>query len=304
MRRLLVLTVFGFLAQLVDGALGMAYGATSTSLLLLVGLSPAVVSASVHLAEIGTTLVAGGAHARFGNVDWGIVGRLAVPGAVGAFLGATLLSSLSTAAARPITGTVLLVIGAWILVRFTIRPPRYESRRGSHGLRTRFIAPVGMIAGFIDATGGGGWGPVATPSLLITERVEPRRVVGTVDTSEFLVALAASAGFLLGLGRSGFSGDVVVALLIGGLVAAPLAAWVVARMPAALLGASVGGLLVLTNVDTLLRATAGSTGAWAADAAIVVVWALALRHAHGTYRSEHVAAEPHRPEDEPGLIST
>lgn len=279
MRRLLLLALFGLAAQLVDGALGMAYGATSTSLLLVAGVTPATASASVHLAEIGTTFVAGGAHARFGNVDWGIVARLAVPGAIGAFLGATLLSSLSTEAAAPAMGAVLLAIGIWILVRFAIRPAAVADPGRDHGLRTRFIAPLGLVAGFIDASGGGGWGPVATPSLLVTERVHPRRVVGTVDTSEFLVAIAASAGFLVGLGREGFSGPVVIALLAGGVVAAPLAAWLVARIPPAFLGVSVGGLLVLTNADTLTRSTLGSDAAWIVDAVVLVLWALAIREA-------------------------
>lgn len=304
MQRLLVLTIVGFFAQLVDGSLGMAYGATSTSLLLVAGLAPATASASVHLAEVGTTLVAGTAHWRFGNVDWGIVARIGVPGAAGAFLGATALSSLSIEAARPVTAGILLAIGAWLLVRFTVRPPA-AARPGGHGLRSRFLAPLGLVAGFIDASGGGGWGPVATPSLLVTERVEPRRVIGTVDTSEFLVTVAASAGFLIGLGRSGFSGNAVVALLAGGLVAAPLAAWLVTRIPSTMLGASVGGLLVQTNLHMLLvAASVPRPVVAAADVLVLAAWATAVgvswrRHRGQRRRDDPDVANLPLPPDDP-----
>ncbi len=286
MQRLLILLLFGLFAQLVDGALGMAYGATSTSLLLVAGLAPAAASASVHLAEVGTTLVAGTAHWRFGNVDWGIVARIGVPGAAGAFLGATVLSSLSTEAARPVTAGILLAIGVWLLVRFGTRTPRSVAGDAPHGLKARFLAPLGLVAGFIDATGGGGWGPVATPSLLVTERVEPRRVIGTVDTAEFLVTVAASLGFLLGLGRAGFDGRAVTALLAGGLVAAPLAAWLVTRIPPAMLGASVGGLLVLTNLHALLGGRLSGPVMATLDVVVAVAWFIALLAAHRRHRRE------------------
>lgn len=251
MRTLLILALVGLVAQLVDGALGMAYGVTSTTLLLIAGVTPASASASVHLAEIGTTLASGTAHWRFGNVDWRVVGRIAVPGAVGAFAGATLLSSISTEVAAPWMSGILMALGAYLLIRFA-RPLRVaRSRRPP---RSRFLAPLGLTAGFIDATGGGGWGPVATPSLLVSGRMEPRTVIGSVDTSEFLVAVAASAGFLIGLGSQGFAFPIVAALLIGGLIAAPIAAWLVRIVPAQLLGAAVGGLIVLTNSRTVLRA--------------------------------------------------
>jgi uncharacterized membrane protein YfcA len=250
MRRFVVLALVGLAAQLVDGALGMAYGVTSTTFLLLAGVVPASASASVHLAEIGTTLASGIAHWRFGNVDWRVVSRIALPGAVGAFLGATALSAVSTTSAAPWTAGILLALGVFLLTRFA-RPLRPVRPRP---LRTRFLAPVGLFAGFIDATGGGGWGPVATPTLLASGRLEPRKVIGSVDTAEFLVAGAASAGFLLGLGASGFVLPTVAALLAGGLLAAPLAAWLVRVIPAQLLGAGIGGIIVLTNTRTLLRA--------------------------------------------------
>lgn len=250
MRRFVVLALVGFAAQLIDGALGMAYGVTSTTLLLIVGTAPAVASASVHLAELGTTLAAGAAHWRLGNVDWPTVRRMAVPGAAGAFAGATVFSSLSTEVAAPWMAAILLLLGGWLLVRFS-RP--LPEARPTRPLRGRFLAALGLTAGFVDATGGGGWGPVATPSLLVAGRLEPRKVVGSVDAAEFLVAAAASIGFLIGLGADGFVLPTVAALLVGGLVAAPIAAWLVRKVPAQLLGAAVGGIVVLTNARTLMR---------------------------------------------------
>lgn len=249
MPALIVLIVVGFLAQLVDGALGMAYGATSSSLLLAVGLSPATASASVHLAELGTTAVSGYSHWRFGNVDWRTVRRIGIPGAIGAFVGAVVLSSISAELARPWMAGILLAVGAYILCRFTIFG--VPKPRGRRYVRGRYLAPLGLGAGFIDATGGGGWGPVATPTILATGKYEPRKVIGSVDTSEFVVALAASIGFLLALGTSGVAWTYVVALLVGGIAAAPLAAWLVRIVTPALLGASVGGLILLTNTRTL-----------------------------------------------------
>jgi uncharacterized membrane protein YfcA len=249
MRPLIVLTVIGFFAQLVDGALGMAYGATSSTLLLAYGLSPAVASASVHLAELGTTAASGVAHWRFGNVDWQTVRRIGIPGAIGAFLGAVVLSSISAEVARPWMSGVLLALGVYILCRFTLVGPRAPS--GRRYVRGRYLAPPGLSAGFVDATGGGGWGPVATPTILATGKYEPRKVIGSVDTSEFLVALAASIGFLVALGSQGIALRYVLPILIGGIAAAPLAAWLVRHVTPALLGASVGGLILITNARTL-----------------------------------------------------
>lgn len=252
MPTLIVLVVVGFLAQLVDGALGMAYGATSSTLLLAAGLSPATASASVHLAELGTTAAAGISHWRFGNVDWRTVRRIGIPGAIGAFAGAVVLSSISAEIARPWMAGILLALGVYIVCRYTIFG--VPKARGRRYVRGRYLAPLGLGAGFVDATGGGGWGPATTPTILATGRYEPRKVIGSVDTSEFLVALAASVGFLLALGTSGVAWTYVVALLIGGIAAAPLAAWLVRYVTPALLGASVGGLILVTNTRTLFDA--------------------------------------------------
>lgn len=248
MQSLLVLAVVGFFAQFVDGALGMAYGVTSTTLLLAVSVNPAQASASVHLAEVGTTLFSGASHWRFGNVDWRTVRWIAIPGAAGAFVGASLLGFVSTELAKPWMALLLLALGVYVLARFAFaRSPR----RRSGPVRGRMLAGLGLVAGFIDATGGGGWGPVATPTLLASGRLAPRKVVGSVDTSEFMVSLAASLGFLWSLGRAGLVWEAVAGLLIGGLVAAPLAAWAVRLVTPRLLGVSVGGLIILTNGRTL-----------------------------------------------------
>lgn len=274
MRKLIVLALVGLAAQLVDGALGMAYGVTSSSLLLLAGTAPASASASVHLAELGTTLAAGAAHWRFGNVDWRVVRRIALPGGIGAFAGATFLSSISTEAAAPWMAGILLALGVYLLIRFT-RP--LADRRSRPPLRSRFLAPLGLVAGFIDSTGGGGWGPVATPSLLVSGRMEPRKVIGSVDTSEFVVAGAASVGFLIGLGSSGFVLPTVAALLVGGLIAAPIAAYLVRVVPAQLLGAAVGGLIVLTNARTIMRALDAPSGLRpVVYLAVAAAWAVAI----------------------------
>ncbi|MGH3059194.1 MAG: sulfite exporter TauE/SafE family protein [Gaiellaceae bacterium] len=275
MQALLVLVAIGFVAQLIDGALGMAYGATSSSLVLAAGLAPATASATVHMAEIGTTLVSGVSHRRFGNVDWRTVKRIGVPGALGAFVGAVFLSSISGDLAKPWMAAILLTLGVYILLRFTLGgPPRPTGRPYVRG---RYLAPLGLGAGFIDATGGGGWGPVCTPTLLATGKMEPRKVIGSVDTSEFLVAVSASIGFLLALGSQGIAWSYLAALLAGGIVAAPLAAWLVRMITARLLGAAVGGLIILTNVRTLSDAFgANAQTRWTAYLAITTVWIFAV----------------------------
>ena len=257
MERLLIFAVVGLAAQLVDGALGMAHGVTSTTLLLSSGVAPAVASASVHLAECGTSLVSGLSHWRFGNVDWAVVSRIAVPGAVGGFLGATVLSNLSTEAAVPWMAFLLLLLGVYIVTRFIFSQPpviKIGQRPG-----TPVLVPLGLFAGFVDATGGGGWGPVATPTLIAGGKLDPRKVIGSVSASEFAVTIATSLGFLFGLGTAGLDWRVVVGLLGGGVLAAPFAAWIVHKVSLPMLGALVGGIILITNSRTLMRANDAET---------------------------------------------
>ncbi|MFJ8696408.1 sulfite exporter TauE/SafE family protein [Streptomyces roseolilacinus] len=304
MKTLILLALAGLGAQLVDGSLGMAYGVTSTTLLLAFGTNPAAASATVHLAEIGTTLASGVAHWRFGNVDWRVVVRIGVPGAVGAFAGATFLSSLSTDVAKPVMALILLGLGVYVLGRFTFLG--LPSGNLGKPLRKRFLSPLGVVAGFLDATGGGGWGPVGTPAILASGRLEPRKVIGSIDTSEFLVAVAASLGFLLGLGSEGVDYTWAAALLLGGLVAAPLAAWLVRHVPPRILGSAVGGLIVLTNIRTLLRSDwvgAGDAAQWTVYGIVYAVWAAALAHSFREHRRNVAAASAAHPTPEGGAGS-
>ncbi|MCC2321035.1 sulfite exporter TauE/SafE family protein [Cellulomonas xiejunii] len=319
MPTIVLLALVGLAAQLVDGSLGMAYGVTSTTLLLAIGTNPAAASATVHLAEIGTTLASGAAHWKFGNVDWKVVLRIGVPGAIGAFAGATFLANLSTDAAKPVMSLILLALGLYLLVRFTLKGLRTD--RQNLPLRKRFLAPLGLVAGFVDATGGGGWGPVGTPALLASGRLEPRKVVGSIDTSEFLVAIAASLGFLFALGSQGINFTWVLALLIGGLIAAPIAAWLVRKVPGRVLGSAVGGVIVLTNTRTILRSDWVAVGDTATEGyvlgAIALVWVAAITWSVRAYRQDlatgrgDVAAVGHgpsapgdsAPDDEPELVA-
>jgi uncharacterized membrane protein YfcA len=289
-RAFLLFALAGLIAQLVDGSLGMAYGVTSTSVLLAAGTAPAIASASVHLAEVGTTLASGAAHWRFGNVDWRVVGILAVPGAVGAVLGAYVLVNM-TEDAEPYMAGILLLLGVYVLLRFSSRA---VAKRVVSGPRPggKFLGPLGLVAGFLDASGGGGWGPVATSSLLASGRLEPRKVVGSVDTSEFVVALAASIGFLFTLSQEGIDYTVVLALMVGGVIAAPFAAYIVRLLPARVLGTGAGGLIIITNARTLLNSFDVATGiVTTVLIALAVLWVVAIVIAVRSARRERALNE-------------
>jgi uncharacterized protein len=269
MRQLLVLGFVGLLAQLVDGSLGMAYGVTSSTLLLAAGVAPAAASAAVHFSEIGTSLVSGFSHHRLGNVDWRTVGILAGPGFVGAFVGATFLAGLDAATAKPWVAGILLALGCYVIWRFLVlggRRPTFKTRPS-----TRFLVPMGLAGGTLDAIGGGGWGPVGTTTLLSSGRLEPRKVVGSIDTSEFVVAVGGSLGFLFALTHAEIPWDYALALLAGGVIAAPVAAWLVRTLPARVLGVAAGGLIVLTNSTTIAEALGASGLLVVAIASVVAV---------------------------------
>jgi len=280
MRKLIVLGFVGLLAQLVDGSLGMAYGVTSSTLLLAAGVAPAAASAAVHFSEIGTSLVSGFSHHKLGNVDWKTVSILAVPGFLGACAGATFLASLSADTSKPWVAGLLLVLGLYVVYRFLVlggRRPTFKARPGA-----KFLVPMGLVGGTLDSIGGGGWGPVGTTTLLSSGRLEPRKVVGSIDTSEFVVAVGGSLGFLIALSSQGIPWDYALALLCGGVIAAPIAAWLVKHLPARVLGVAAGGLIVLTNTKTIaetLGATGAAVGLLAAVIAVLwisgIVWAVA-----------------------------
>jgi uncharacterized protein len=286
-RNLVVLAIVGFVAQLVDGSLGMAYGVTSTTLLLaIVGLTPALASTVVHISEVGTTLASGVSHWRFGNVDWSKILWLAIPGGIGAFVGATVLVRfIDAAVAEPVVAIFLFLLGAYVLARFAFN--RTSNVAQNLPIPRAFLSPLGLIAGFLDAVGGGGWGPISTPTLLSSGRMEPRKVVGTVDTSEFIVALAASIGFLISLSFAQVPWGVVGALLIGGLVAAPIAAWIVRHLNARVLGTAVGGFILLVNANTFLEAVGLDPALNVfVYGAILAVWITALYFAYAAIRRE------------------
>src|SRR5215212_1347469 len=290
MANFLLLAIVGLIAQLVDGSLGMAYGVTSQSLLLTIGIAPALASASVHIAEVGTTAASGTSHWRFGNVDWSKVWPLAIPGAIGAFLGAVVLSAFITAeAAEPIVAVFLFGLGVFVLARFSFR--RHERPVQVRPVSKGFLAPLGLIAGFLDAAGGGGWGPISTPTLLSSGRMEPRKIIGTVDTSEFVIAVCASVGFLFGLSFADVPWTIVGALLLGGLIAAPIAAYIVRILPTRIMGTAVGGFILVVNANTFFSAIGLATSvATVAYVLLVAVWIAALAFAIGAKRQDQEEA--------------
>ena len=288
---LFLIALAGFGAQLVDGSLGMGYGLTSSTLLVAIGLTPAIASASVHLAEIGTSAASAISHGKLGNVDKTVLKRIAIPGGVGAFVGATVLSGLSTQAARPWASTLLLILGVYVLIRFLVQRT-VTLRKGRPG--QRLLIPLGLVGGFVDATGGGGWGPVTTPALLANGRMAPNRVIGTMNAAEFVVAVCASVGFIVGLGFSAIRWDILLPLLIGGVIAAPFAAWITHRLPMRIMGVTVGGMIIFTNSFTLTRAFEVNAAAQATLLIVeAVVWAGLVAYvttAH--FRNRRASVEP------------
>lgn len=273
MNDVLLVALAGFAASFVDGALGMGFGPTSSSILLSSGLSPAGVSATVNVAKVATGVVGGLAHWKIGNVDRRLVARLAIPGVVGAFVGTVILTNVDGDDLRPILAALLLVIGLRILVRFGRRDDAAAADTDAPpNLRGTELAGAagGVTNGLIGA-----WGPIVTPFLL-HRRVAPRFVVGSVNTAEVAVAVVA-AGSLLTSRQHGLDASTVTAMLLGGVLAAPVAAVTVRHVPARLLGVLVAGLLLLTNARELALWADAGAWRWAIYAAIVAAVALAAR---------------------------
>jgi hypothetical protein len=284
-QRLLVLAVIGLLAELVDGSLGMAYGVTITSLLVATGLAPVLASASVHSAEVVTTMAAAVSHWRLGNTNARLISGLVLPGAVGAFCGALFLASVPGGTIKPFVSGYLLLLGFFILARFA-RGSRVSANEPPRRPLTRpWLALLGLVAGFFDASGGGGWGPIATTTLLARREAPPNQVIGSVDASEMVVTIAATLGFLFSMGLKGVNPWWVLALIVGGVIAAPIAAWLVRRIPTHLLGILVAGVILFTNARTLLGATGAPPAAVApAYGALGGLWALVLAYRLATGR--------------------
>jgi uncharacterized protein len=234
----------GLLAQTVDGALGMAYGITSSSFLLASGASPAVASASVHIAEVFTTGVSGIAHIKFGNVDKRLFLRLLVPGIVGATAGAWLVSSVDGAMLKPFITVYLLLMGLYILSK-VFRTVRRSREAPGH------VAKLGLVGGFVDAAGGGGWGPVVTTTLVGTGH-DPRMTIGSVNLAEFFLTFVSAGVFMLLVGESPWT--TVAGLVLGGLFAAPLAAMLTRRLHTKVLLALVGSVIAAISVFNLVVA--------------------------------------------------
>ncbi len=262
-----IFAVVGAAAQFVDGLLGMGFGVTSATLLTVLGYSAVAASAGTHAAKVGTTLVSGLSHWHAGNVDWRVLIAMGVPGAFGAFLGAVVLTNIAMDGARVWMAIVLLLLGAMIVLRFGFGKSLIPAIRA----RTRHLWPVGIVGGFVDATGGGGWGPVATPSLMTLTRHEPHRIVGTVSAAEFLVAVAASLGFIVGAGDSGIPWLAVAGLVTGGAITAPFAARIAHRAPTQVLGVLVGGMVLISNAAVISNALGVTGAAAAATAAALAV---------------------------------
>lgn len=244
---LLPFILIGFAAQLVDGALGMAFGVICNTLLVAVlGVPPATASARIHVVEIFTTGASGLSHLFHRNIDWPLFLRLLVPGVVGGVLGAYVLSSLHAASVKPFVLAYLVAIGVWLLIRGLLYPPKFA--------RPKVIAPLGLIGGFLDAAGGGGWGPVVTSNLLV-QGGEPRKVVGTVNSVEFFLAVAVSIAFIWNLGFDEILGP-TLGLIIGGVAAAPLGAMMAKRFSPKLMLVMVGIVLIATSAFGLYRALA------------------------------------------------
>ena len=243
---LLPFIAIGFCAQLVDGALGMAFGVISNTLLISIGVPPAAASAGVHTVESATTAVSGISHVLHRNVDWRLFGRLVLPGVLGGILGAYLLTNIHADTARPVVLAYLSCIGVYIL---------WRGLRHEHvDKRPKHVAPLGLVGGFLDAAGGGGWGPIVTSNLLV-QGANPRKVIGTVNTAEFFLTVTISATFIAALGLEAFTAA-TVGLLIGGVAAAPLGAFVAKRLPARPLLIMVGVVLIITSLYGIWRALA------------------------------------------------
>lgn len=234
----------GFAAQLVDGALGMAFGVISTTLLVSIGVPPAAASAGVHTVETFTTGVSGISHIAHRNVDWKLFARLAVPGVIGGVLGAYVLTQLDAETVKPFVLAYLAAIGLFLVWRGFHYPPEHKA--------PKVVEPLGLAGGFLDAAGGGGWGPVVTGNLLV-QGAEPRRTIGTVNTAEFILTLTISITFIATLGWAAFT-IATLGLLIGGVIAAPMGAWAAKAIAPKRLLVLVGVILTLTSINGVYRA--------------------------------------------------
>lgn len=237
----LIYVLAGFVAQMIDGALGMAYGVSSTTFLMSFGVSPAVASASVHVAEVFTTATSGISHWRFGNVNRALFKKLAIPGALGAGIGAYALTSFDGNLIKPYIAGYLIIMGVIIIAKATKKMVQFtEPKR---------VTLLALFGGFADASGGGGWGPIVT-STLIGRGNNPKLTIGTVNAVEFFIALTASGIFTLFIGINTW--DVIFGLIVGGMIAAPLGAYVTHKINLNRAMILVGLFIILLSARTII----------------------------------------------------
>ena len=243
---IIIFIIFGFIAQLIDGALGMAYGVSSNAFFLSLGVPPAIASACIHTSEMFTTAVSGVSHFKFGNIDKKIFLRLLIPGVIGGVLGAYILTELPGGKIKPFISLYLLMMGLWILIKVV---------RKTHQIKTKSrLIPLGLAGGFFDATGGGGWGPIVTTTLVANGN-HPRYAIGSVNAAEFFVTVAESITFFATIGALLFQHwEKIVGLMIGGVIAAPFAAWVCKKLPHKVLMLLVGLLITGLSIRILYLA--------------------------------------------------
>lgn len=242
----LLFVAVGFVAQMIDGALGMAYGVTSTTVLLSAGVPPATASACVHAAETFTTGASGLAHWRLANIDRKLVYRLAIPGMIGGAIGAYVLVNLPGEKLRPVISAYLLILGVVILIKALRRSSKVD-------FPVIRIAPLGFFGGLLDAIGGGGWGAIVT-STLIGNGVAARYAIGSVNLAEFFVTATISVTFLATIGLTLW--PIILALVLGGILAAPFAAYATKHIPDRVLMILVGSVVVILSLRSLLRTLA------------------------------------------------
>lgn len=243
---ILLYILVGFVAQLIDGCLGMAYGVSSNSFLLSLGIAPSAASASVHTAEVFTTAVSGISHWKFGNLNKRLITRLLIPGVLGGVLGAYILTNIPGGVIKPYIAIYLLLMGIRIIVRSFIKSTALAST-----FSTIKLSILGLVGGLCDAMGGGGWGPIVT-STLVSSGNDPRKTIGSVNFTEFFVTFAEVVTFIAMIGLVNW--QIILGLAIGGVIAAPLGAYLTKKIPVKPLMILVGCLIILTSIRTIYQA--------------------------------------------------
>lgn len=234
--------IIGFIAQIIDGSIGMAYGVTSTTFLLSTGLPPSIASSSVHMAEVFTTLVSGLSHLKFGNVDKNLFKKLVIPGVIGGVIGAYILTSISGKVIQPIVSIYLIAMGIRILLKSIKKADKKRL------LKEKYLKSLGLVGGFFDAIGGGGWGPIVTTTL-VSNGYNPRFTIGSVNLAEFFVTTAQTITFIIFMQFTHL--NIIIGLIIGGVIAAPFSAYLCKKISPKILMMIIGSAIILLSIRTL-----------------------------------------------------